>query len=133
MDLIKLKIPSCPTQIDLLEELVSKVICDCAIDQEIFPNILISLTEAVNNAIIHGNNNDVNKYVNIRFKQTDSRLIFTISDEGNGFNPNRIPDPTSPERIAECGGRGVYIMKELSDNMNYKNNGSTVELEFLNS
>ena len=73
------------------------------------------MTEAVNNAIIHGNKADIRKYVNIKCKEKTQKIIIRISDEGSGFDPGNVKDPTLPENLEECGGRGVFIMRELSD------------------
>jgi serine/threonine-protein kinase RsbW len=100
------------------------------IDPELYPNILISLTEAVNNAIQHGNQNDVSKVVSVSCDKVQTVLYCEISDEGPGFDPNALPDPTAPENLEKPGGRGVFLMRQLSDRVFYKNNGSTVTLEF---
>lgn len=126
----KFTLTSCPSQIQELEKFIAKLTCDCIYKQAKHPDILVSLTEAVNNAIIHGNNKDKEKCVNIHFKETNNKLTFFITDQGKGFNPSTIKDPTSPEYIGECGGRGVYIMRALSDKIAYHDNGRTVELEF---
>ncbi len=130
MDELIFTLSSCPSQIKKLENFISKVTCNCQFKKAKHPEILISLTEAVNNAIIHGNNQDKSKLVNIRLKETNKQLTFFISDEGKGFNPQEVKDPTAPEFIGECGGRGVYIMRELSDTLKYHDNGRTVELAF---
>lgn len=130
MNQFKYKLPSCPTQISKLEKFINKVTCNCNCTKSKYGDILVSITEAVNNAIIHGNNKDKNKFVNIQFEKSDSKLIFLITDEGSGFDPREVKDPTSPEKIADCGGRGVFIMKQLCDKLAYHNNGSTVELQF---
>lgn len=100
------------------------------ISPDLYPNILISLTEAVNNAIRHGNRSNENKVVHIGYKKQADILRFTISDEGNGFDYHKLPDPTSPENVLKCGGRGVFLMRELSDNVIFQGDGSTVELIF---
>lgn len=92
--------------------------------------MLISLTEAVNNAIIHGNKADAKKFVKINCKEKTHEVVIRISDEGTGFNPLEIKDPTLPENIAECGGRGVFIMRELADQLVFLDDGRTVELHF---
>lgn len=95
-----------------------------------YADILISLTEAVNNAIIHGNKADENKKVRINLEQSKSELAVSVTDEGPGFDPSDIPDPTKPENLECCGGRGVLIMNSLADRLSYRNNGSTVEMIF---
>jgi serine/threonine-protein kinase RsbW len=94
-------------------------------------NILISLTEAVTNAIVHGNKSDERKLVQVACNVDRSkRISFKISDEGTGFNYRHVPDPTRPENICKCGGRGVFLMRQLSHRVTYSNNGSTVEIQF---
>jgi serine/threonine-protein kinase RsbW len=125
-----LKLTSDPRNIGKIESLVKKLANKYRISSDLYPNILISLTEAVNNAIVHGNNQDQNKYVNINIEEEQNVLSFRISDEGAGFNHSKLPDPTAPENIECLGGRGVFLIKQLSDRVNYYNNGSTVEIQF---
>ena len=100
------------------------------LNQEKFGEILVSLTEAITNAVRHGNKFDASKHVAVEFVGDESRLYFRVSDEGNGFDYDAVPDPTSPENILTCGGRGVHIMKALADELNYSDSGRTVEVEF---
>lgn len=100
------------------------------IQPDLHCNILVSLTEAVNNAMIHGNCGDESKNVHIKLKKQRNTLAIQVSDEGRGFDPASIPDPTAPENITECGGRGVFLIQQLSDNVHFRNNGSTVEMLF---
>lgn len=125
-----LKLPSKPTAIKSVENFVSQVAIKYDIQPDKFPNILISLTEAVNNAILHGNKRDQEKFVDIQLKETSKGLCFEVTDEGAGFNPKSIPDPTLEENLDCCGGRGVFLMKELSDEINFIRNGRCVALHF---
>ncbi|NNE26775.1 MAG: ATP-binding protein [Saprospiraceae bacterium] len=125
-----LKLKSSPCQIKYLESFVLSVKHKCALSQDVHDNILISLTEAVNNAIIHGNQRNEKKYVNVKCKEIKDQIIISISDEGPGFDINELSDPTLPENIECCGGRGVFIMQQLADNMKFVNNGQTIELYF---
>jgi serine/threonine-protein kinase RsbW len=95
-----------------------------------FADILISLTEAVNNAIIHGNKSDETKNVTIYVNEVNNGISFCVVDEGHGFNHDFVPDPTCQENIECCGGRGVYIMKALSDEIIFNDNGCSVEMFF---
>lgn len=127
---IMLKLNSNPRNISLVESFVQKVAKVYKVNGQIYGNILISLTEAVNNAIIHGNNSDESKTVKIQLRKASGRLFFRVTDEGSGFDPSNIPDPTRPENLLKCGGRGVFLMKELADSVKYLNNGTTVVMEF---
>ena len=125
-----IRIASNPNNIMEVENYLRDLSSAYKISEDRYPDILISLTEAVNNAIIHGNHSDEKKYVSIGCTETSKSIIIKVSDEGKGFNPEKLPDPTCPDRIEECGGRGVFIMKKLCDSISYKNNGRTVEMKF---
>jgi len=98
------------------------------IDENLYSNILISLTEAVNNAMIHGNQLDNRKTIVVSFKRQAHRIHLYISDEGSGFDPVKVPDPTSVEHLSEEGGRGVFLMKQLTDEIHFLDQGRTVQL-----
>jgi len=130
MNPLKLRLPSHPSSISEVEPFVKKIANRYSIGQDKYPNILISLTEAVNNAINHGNKNDQNKFVIIGLTKVSSKLCIKVEDEGCGFDPNDVPDPTAPENIGCCGGRGVFLIRELSDDVRYVQNGCVVEMFF---
>lgn len=127
---LMLKIKSTPNQIKCIETYVAQLKQTCKFTQEVYDNILISLTEAVNNAIIHGNKEDENKYVRVNCEETKKEVVIRISDEGIGFNPHDVADPTLPQNLECCGGRGVFIMKQLSDKIDFLDSGRTVEMRF---
>ena len=127
-----LTITSNPNNILEVEHYLKQLNFD--VDAEKFADILVSLTEAVNNAIIHGNKSDESKKVHIYTHHKGNGVAFCVIDEGNGFNPGRLADPTCEERLECCGGRGVYIMKALSDDICFRHDGREVEMYFrLNS
>lgn len=113
-----------------LEAFVEHIANKYNVNAEIYGNMLISLTEAVTNAIRHGNNNDERKMVKINLQIQKNKLAFSVSDEGEGFDYTNVPDPTKPENILKIGGRGVFLMKQLADCIAFHNHGSTVEMEF---
>ncbi len=114
----------------MVESFVQGLCADYDIRKDVYSNILISLTEAVNNAIIHGNNEDENKFVQVESRIQLPYLSVRVSDEGLGFNPNSLPDPTVDENICRIGGRGVFLIRQLSDNVRFIDNGRTVEMSF---
>ena len=124
------KFKSEPDTIRELETVVQKMSTEFELDRSIYPNLLISLTEAVNNAIVHGNNMDDEKFVRVDFCKFSDHLKIRVSDEGSGFDYEEIPDPTMPENIETIGGRGVFLMHQLCDKVEYQDNGSTVEISF---
>lgn len=125
-----LTISSNPNNILELESHLQRWAHHHNIQADRYADILISLTEAVNNAIIHGNKYDESKKVHIDYIEATDGMTFCVTDEGLGFNPGGVPDPTHEENIDCCGGRGVYIMKALADKICYKNQGRSVEMYF---
>ncbi|HKJ34257.1 MAG TPA: ATP-binding protein [Balneolales bacterium] len=93
-------------------------------------DIMLILTEAVTNAIVHGNNNDPEKDVKIQAKFTDGKITFIIEDEGNGFNPDQVPNPLDSENLLKTGGRGIYLMNYYADFVHYSDKGNKVTIEF---
>ena len=126
-----LRIHSSSKSIADLEIYVKNLFVKYELEHDLYPNILISLTEAVNNAIKHGNRSDHSKAVYIGTRRRRDRVCCIITDEGNGFDYNSLPDPTTPDNIEKIGGRGVFLMHQLSDHIKFLNNGSTVEMEFM--
>lgn len=111
-----------------MEDFVRRLVERLHIDENLYPNILISLTEAVNNAMIHGNRLDDQKEILVSCHEQEHQLQLYISDEGNGFDPYKVPDPTSAERIESEGGRGVFLMKQLTHEIHFLDHGRTVKL-----
>jgi serine/threonine-protein kinase RsbW len=130
MDSIKIEIPSLPENIRIIESFIDNAKDKFELDDDIYGNIMIAVTESVNNAILHGNQNDKNKSVLITLAMLENMIRFSIEDEGQGFDFENLPDPTSPENIDKPGGRGIFLMKALSDEVAFKNNGKTIELSF---
>ena len=125
-----LKLSSDPKNVARVESFVEHLVDKYGISPDVYGNILISLTEAVTNAITHGNDSDKTKTVQVRLKKQNNRLAFLISDEGGGFDFDNLPDPTAPENLLKIGGRGVFLMRQLSDDVAFYDNGSTVEICF---
>ncbi len=127
----KLLIPSKAENIVLVEKLVDDV-CDLFdIKEDIYGHILVALTEAVNNGLQHGNKANPSKHIEVTFKVKDNKIFFTVKDEGPGFDYTNLPDPTDPKNIEKLTGRGVFLMKHLSDNVSFEDNGTKVTLEFI--
>ena len=96
-----------------------------------YANIVTSISEAFNNAVIHGNGNDDEKNVVVDFVIQNDGFSFCITDQGNGFDFSSIADPTDINNPVEETGRGIFLMDILSDNLEFKNNGRTACMKFL--
>jgi len=121
---------STTANIAIVENLVDELCETHSIKEDFYGNILIALTEAVNNAIVHGNKLDEDKQVRLAVSHSGEVLKFTIQDEGPGFDYNNLPDPTAPENIEKPNGRGVFLMKNLADRCEFLEEGTIVSLEF---
>lgn len=126
----KIKIESSTNNLRVVENIIDEITNEYGINQESYGKILISTLEAVNNAIIHGNKSEIKKYVNIEIELKDKILEVSIADEGKGFKPLEIPDPTMPENIEAVNGRGVFLMSKLADEIEFNRKGNKVKLTF---
>ncbi|MBS1544788.1 MAG: ATP-binding protein [Bacteroidetes bacterium] len=130
MKTIRIQVPAIPENIRMIESFIDNSKDKFHLDDDIYGNIMIAVTEAVNNAIKHGSHNDSSKNVSISLSLDDSMIKFRIEDEGEGFNYHNLPDPTAPENLEKPGGRGIFLMKHLSDEVDFKEGGRVVELSF---
>ena len=128
----ELRFDSKPENIAVVEKLIDKISADHGIVAEHYGNVLIAMTEGVNNAIIHGNKLDETKSVSVSCAIDEKTLVFRITDEGPGFDYDNLPDPTAPENIEKPHGRGVFLMRHLADECAFEDDGRIVELTFSN-
>jgi serine/threonine-protein kinase RsbW len=126
----RLVIPSDLSNVSLVESLIDKVCADLKINEDIYGNVLIAVTEAVNNAIIHGNAFNHDKSVVVEVNQDNDSFIFRITDEGSGFDYLNLPDPTAPENIEKENGRGIFLIQNLSDCLDFDENGKVAVITF---
>jgi serine/threonine-protein kinase RsbW len=126
----KVKFASCVSNVPVVERYLLRLKNRYNIDDELFFNIKTAIVEAVSNAILHGNCNDLSKNVSLEIYKSDEQFRFVITDQGSGFNHITVPDPTHPDNLEKPGGRGVFIIKKLADMVNFCQEGSKVEIEF---
>jgi serine/threonine-protein kinase RsbW len=129
-ELYTLQLPSKRESITLLEALIEEVADKYQVSEDTFANMMTCLNEAVINAIIHGNKLDTNKTVFVNVEVDGKRIIWTVADEGPGFDYNNLADPTAADRLEELTGRGVFILKHLADQCIFNTSGNQVELHF---
>ncbi|MEJ2103890.1 MAG: ATP-binding protein [Ignavibacteriaceae bacterium] len=115
----EIEIESDPNNLITVEEFVNYFAKDLGLNDDQLSVLLLAVTEATTNAIIHANKCDASKLVSIRAHVEDSKLIVNVKDEGKGFDPAKIPDPTEPENLLKDSGRGVYLMKVYMNNVKY--------------
>ncbi|WP_294140087.1 ATP-binding protein [uncultured Sanguibacteroides sp.] len=130
MDKLEFSITSEIGNIVKVENFIDYFVDVYHVEPEVFGKISLCVIEAVNNAILYGNKLDPSKHVKFFVREDDSKLCVTVKDEGEGFDYNYIPDPTLPDNIEKDAGRGLYLMKTLSDDLIFEDNGSKVTLVF---
>ena len=129
-NIMKVKIPSIIENIGVVESFIDNAKEKLNFNDNVYGNILIAVTEAVNNAIVHGNKENKNKKVEISLLHSKNRISFLVTDEGGGFDDTKIPDPTNPKNTTKIKGRGVFLMKNLSDKIIFEGGGSKVQMVF---
>ena len=128
----RLEIESSVNNLRIVENAIDEIMKEIGISEENYGKILVSTLEAVNNAIMHGNNSDCNKKVNIEIAYKKKKLKIKIKDEGKGFIPALIPDPTMPQNLEALNGRGIFLMSRLADEIKYSKRGNAVTMVFKN-
>jgi len=131
-DINKLVLDSKFDEIDRLESFVKKLQDWTKFSDDDFNRIMLTLNEAVNNAIIHGNKENPEKqvFINSQYDENNSILRISIEDEGEGFDPNAIPDPLKEENLLNEGGRGVYLIEQYADKIKFTNEGTKLTITY---
>ena len=121
-----------PNDLRQIEHAVEYVMQRCAACQphgrKLRLNFRVSLTEALSNAMLYGNGKDPDKRVRVEVIVGDEELVARVTDEGEGFDPTGVPDPRSPDNLEKAGGRGLFLMRELMDEVHYNERGNQVTL-----
>ena len=112
----------------LLEDVLSQLESLHWGHREIF-GVHLAVHEALVNAIDHGNASNGSKHVRFSCRISPEKIHVEITDEGPGFDPDSIPDPTTPARLCCPGGRGVLLMRTFMSRVEFRNNGNHVVLE----
>ncbi|OFZ56293.1 MAG: serine/threonine protein kinase [Bacteroidetes bacterium RIFCSPHIGHO2_02_FULL_44_7] len=125
-----LSIPSNFGSISKVEMLIDDVCARLKVNEEYYGNVLIAVTEAVNNAIQHGNKLREDLSVDLAVGDKETDFCFRVKDYGSGFDFTDLPDPTAPENIEKEDGRGIFLMKSLSEDVEFDEGGSAVDIYF---
>ncbi|MBC5774582.1 ATP-binding protein [Pontibacter sp. KCTC 32443] len=130
MNQVKIQIPSLIENIRVIESFIDNSKEEFEFEDDIYGNIMVAVTESVNNAIRHGNKFDKDKSVYLTLMVEQNQLLFEVEDEGPGFDYENLPDPTAPENLENPGGRGIFLMRNLCDEVNFLDAGKKVQLKF---
>jgi serine/threonine-protein kinase RsbW len=129
----RMNMRSNPKLIHRVEKFLQKVNKKAHLDEIQFNKVLVSLTEAVNNAILHGNKSDSRKKVYLTCELSKERMILRVRDSGAGFEPHKIANPLDESNLMRESGRGIFLMRTLMDKVQYRfsEHGSEVEMVLL--
>lgn len=126
----KLTLKSAYEEVERLEGLLNKLQTELGFDDEFYARLMLVVSEAATNAIVHGNKLDESKHAVVSAYLDDNKLTFITTDEGDGFEPEELPDPVAEENLFNTSGRGVFLMKEYADEVFFENDGSKLTLSF---
>ena len=122
------KIPSCLRKAKEVEDAIVAAAALAGFDEESLFALRLGIEEALSNAVRHGNGGDRSKAVRVRYEVTSDRVDIYVEDEGMGFDPCAVPDPTTPENLEKNSGRGVMLMRAYMNLVEYNETGNTVHL-----
>ena len=124
-----------PSHVRCAHDLEEKILCQCQqlsyTDRDLFA-LKLAIEEAFANAVKHGNKLDPHKIVHVKYRITPRRVDVVIEDEGSGFNPASLPDPTSECNIEHTSGRGLLLMRAFMNNVVFNPSGNAVTLTKFN-
>jgi len=125
-----LVIKSDKSELEKVENFIVEILNEFDLAQKYFNRIYLCVSEAVLNSIKHGNKNDKNKTVKIGIDCNINEISILIEDEGEGFDINKVEDPTLIENIYKESGRGIFFIKNLSDKLEYNEKGNRIQFKF---
>jgi serine/threonine-protein kinase RsbW len=125
--LVTLRLPS---DVNCIEEAVELVTRHCLAGHQATQTtrfrLRVVLSEALSNAIVQGNREDRRKWVDVRAELMPDAIRVWVTDEGPGFDPNSIPEPTQPGQLDEARGRGLYLIRKLVDSVQFNDQGNSI-------
>ncbi|GAB5407900.1 MAG: hypothetical protein BalsKO_02650 [Balneolaceae bacterium] len=126
----KLVLKSEYEEVEKLEHLLNELQSELGFDDEFYAKLMLTVSEAAMNGVVHGNQLDPSKKVVITAESDGKKLNFTSKDEGPGFNPDDVADPLAEENLLKTSGRGVFLMKEYAEEVEYQESGTKLILRF---
>lgn len=127
----RLRISSARENVHRAQEFLESIRKPARIPKGLFGKLVVALTEAVNNGIIHGNKENPRRFVAVRFVLYQDRIVCTVRDQGKGFEPDSLPDPCADENLMKDGGRGVHIIKSIMHETTFSRTKSGMILKFI--
>lgn len=126
----RLALPSQKSEIETAVEWMQAVAEEAELDEELTHRLVVAASEAVTNSLHHGNEYNPVKDVVVEVTVSDQAVEVVVSDEGGGFQRTDVEDPLLEQNLKNVGGRGVYLMEEMTDEIEYRDEGCEVRLRF---
>ena len=117
-------------EVEKLEDFLNALQEELDFDNEMYARLMLTVSEAVTNGIVHGNKLDESKKVHVRADIDDTYLYVVTEDDGDGFNPEDVPDPLAEENLLKPSGRGIFLMDEHADETIFSKDGTILTLKF---
>jgi len=125
------KLNSTMESVSEVEAAADKMATEAGLDDDLRFHITMAVHEATVNAVLHGNDYDSSKMINVVLENTGKDFIFTIADQGTGFDPDHIPDPLAPENLLRGTGRGIFLIRSLMDEVHFRQLHPGTELTLI--
>jgi serine/threonine-protein kinase RsbW len=103
-----------------VEAAADKLAEEAGLDEDQRFHIAMAMREAAINAVLHGNEYNPDSYIEVSLENTGADLVFTIADQGHGFDPEHLPDPLAPENLLRGTGRGIFLIRSLMDEVHFR-------------
>ncbi len=107
-----------------IPDFVDQIRDECKLDEEHSETFKLVLSEAVTNAILHGNKENKKKKVDIRIQVSDEAITADVKDQGEGFNPDESKNPLEEENLLDTSGRGIFLIRQFADHVEFSENGT---------
>jgi serine/threonine-protein kinase RsbW len=124
--IFRLSLNSTYKESEKVPDFVTEIQEKSQLEEDTTGNLMLLLSEAVTNAIVHGNKLDEKKKVEVEVKINSKQIISTVKDQGKGFNPEAANNPLKEENLLKDSGRGIFLIEEISDSVDYFDNGTTI-------
>ena len=127
--MLDVRIPADFKAIGNVTDAISRILAQLEIEEEKRHAIVLAVQEALANAVVHGCKSDPSKEVRCRLRRdSQGAIVITVSDPGPGFNPAALVDPKHPDKLYAGNGRGVYLIRELMDEVDFENGGNQITM-----
>jgi len=106
--------------VEVVEEAADQLAVEAGLDEDERFHIAMAVREATINAVLHGNEYDPARHIEVSLENTGTDLNITIADEGRGFDPGKVPDPLAQENLLRGTGRGIFLIRSLMDEVHFR-------------